>query len=370
MADQGTAQSLNDPPQKQCLDASSYGDAIAQSSGEDLAAAFANPEQRDRNLDTFEELWTPAIRQSRHHRFKDRLGIQKTSRKRGHQNLRKTLRTATAVHHATTTRSVFLQKFVNLPQVQEALRNRRRKKKVDNTVAGNLQYKSAQIEDKPIDTPKTSVPWPSDVVEICDQRNLDGIKFADIGILGKCTCEDECYAFECMNSLSDTYCVKANCALGGQCGNSTRTYEYLRLFKTDHTEIGVFTTHSIECGVNITECCGELEPYEGVNRASEGRVPLKQTTGYSLLLSTRAVRRKDNFVFVESLRYGNIGRFVNHSCEPNCELREVRYRTQARVVILTLRVIEANEEITVLYAGQLWFSCKCPTCIAMVRVPE
>ncbi|KAL3669961.1 Histone-Lysine N-Methyltransferase ash1l [Phytophthora oleae] len=217
---------------------------------------------------------------------------------------------------------------------------------------------------KPNDAPKKPVLWPSDVVEICGQRNLDGIKFADTGRLGKCTCEGECYAFECMNSLSDTYCVKANCALGGQCGNSTRTFEYLRLFKTVHTGIGVFTTRSIDCGLNIAECCGELEPYEGVNGANEGRVPLKQTTGYSLLLSTRAVRRKDNFVYIEPFKYGNIGRYVNHACEPNCELREVRYRTQVRVVILTLRAIEANEEITVRYAGQLWFSCMCATCIA------
>lgn len=59
----------------------------------------------------------------------------------------------------------------------------------------------------------------------------------------------------------------------------------------------------------------------------------------------------------------NIARFINHSCEPNCETR-IRNR---RVYIFALRAIQPGEELSYDY-GEEYFElhlaglCRCATC--------
>ncbi|KAF1794564.1 SET domain [Phytophthora cactorum] len=198
---------------------------------------------------------------------------------------------------------------------------------------------------------KTAVEWSVDVKKIRGQRNPTGIKLPDAGSLGQCSCTGECYAFQCMNSLSDAYCT-TNCALKGMCGNSTRQLDYIRLFKADRCGLGAFTTKPIECGVNIAEYGGILEVHEGNKQ---------------WLLKTRTQRSKKNFVYLDPVNFGTIGRFVNHSCDPTCTFREGRYRNRVSVVILTKRAIEPNEELTMQYDGELWFPCQCTSASCIHR---
>ena len=58
---------------------------------------------------------------------------------------------------------------------------------------------------------------------------------------------------------------------------------------------------------------------------------------------------------------------VNHSCDPNCEVREDPGRRTAKLV--ALRDLAAGEELTIRYgtaeeisAGRLGFTCSCPIC--------
>lgn len=43
---------------------------------------------------------------------------------------------------------------------------------------------------------------------------------------------------------------------------------------------------------------------------------------------------------------GNYGRFINHSCSPNCTARVVTVDGDKRIVIYSKRLIEKGEEIT------------------------
>jgi SET domain-containing protein len=70
---------------------------------------------------------------------------------------------------------------------------------------------------------------------------------------------------------------------------------------------------------------------------------------------------------------GNTARFINHSCEPNCESRIVR----GRVWLYALRAIKAGEELTYDYGYSLEDAeanpCRCgaPSCVGyMVAAPH
>ncbi|KAL3667137.1 hypothetical protein V7S43_008076 [Phytophthora oleae] len=259
---------------------------------------------------------------------------------------------------------------MKLPQVQAALKSRRQENTLRVCEPVTLENEIEDREAVVLSTSseehtlrlqadgttavceplKEAVGWPEGAIEIIGQQNQRRIIFADAGDLGDCVCVGECYAFSCLNSLSDIYCTDGNCALGGRCGNSTRSLDSLRLFETEHSGLGVFTTLPVELGVNVAEYCGVLEAYEGRDEANQATVPLKHNSRYSLLLQKRASRRKDKFVYIEPIKFGSITRFVNHSCSPNCQFREVLFRDQVRVVTMTLRPIKANEEITVSYS--------------------
>jgi len=76
---------------------------------------------------------------------------------------------------------------------------------------------------------------------------------------------------------------------------------------------------------------------------------------------------------------GNEARFINHSCEPNCEPFE---HDDGRVYIYSLRDIERGEELTYYYAliyeerhtkaVKRAFPCRCgfPNCAGTMLAPE
>jgi len=49
---------------------------------------------------------------------------------------------------------------------------------------------------------------------------------------------------------------------------------------------------------------------------------------------------------IDATRKGNLARFMNHSCNPNCELQKWVVGSRLRMGIFTLRNIEKNEELT------------------------
>ena len=53
-------------------------------------------------------------------------------------------------------------------------------------------------------------------------------------------------------------------------------------------------------------------------------------------------------------RQGNHTRFVNHSCEPNCEYDSFVWLGKKRIVLVSKSVIKAGEEITVDYGTTYW----------------
>ena len=53
--------------------------------------------------------------------------------------------------------------------------------------------------------------------------------------------------------------------------------------------------------------------------------------------------------FIDATKKGNLGRFLNHSCRPNCKVEKWVVGKKSRMGIFTKRKIAAGEELTFNY---------------------
>jgi SET domain-containing protein len=94
---------------------------------------------------------------------------------------------------------------------------------------------------------------------------------------------------------------------------------------------GVFATEAIAKGERVVRYKGEVRSHADVDADYAGH----DETGHTFLFSLN-----DEYV-IDANRDGNVARWINHSCAPNCE-SEV---DAGRVFIRALRHIAAGEEL-------------------------
>ncbi|KAK7088600.1 histone-lysine N-methyltransferase SETD1B-A-like [Littorina saxatilis] len=56
--------------------------------------------------------------------------------------------------------------------------------------------------------------------------------------------------------------------------------------------------------------------------------------------------RVDHETIIDATMHGNLARFINHSCSPNCYAKIITMESQKKIVIYSKRDIDVNEEIT------------------------
>jgi uncharacterized protein len=133
---------------------------------------------------------------------------------------------------------------------------------------------------------------------------------------------------------------------------------------------GVFATRKITPGERIIEYKGErIRWTQALRRTQVHDRPLSHTFFFSLA---------DGRV-IDGGSHGNVARFINHSCEPNCEALE---HDDGRVFIYSLQEIETGEELTynyaLIYDGRhsaaikRAFQCYCgtPSCPGTMLAPK
>lgn len=132
---------------------------------------------------------------------------------------------------------------------------------------------------------------------------------------------------------------------------------------------GVFARRKIRAGERIEEYTGErITAEESGIRAQQKGGPINHTFFFSL---------NDGRV-IDGGAGGNDSRFINHSCEPNCEAEE----EDGRVYIFASRDIERGEELNYNYALEYEerhtpavkkaFACYCnsPNCTGTMLAPK
>lgn len=101
---------------------------------------------------------------------------------------------------------------------------------------------------------------------------------------------------------------------------------------------GVFAQRKILAGTRIIEYKGERITWtQAIKRAAASGFPINHTYFFTL---------NDGHI-IDGASHGNVARFINHSCEPNCEPLE---HADGRVYLYSLRDIERGEELTYHYA--------------------
>jgi hypothetical protein len=106
---------------------------------------------------------------------------------------------------------------------------------------------------------------------------------------------------------------------------------------------GVFATAPIAKGERIIEYRGQRRTHEDVDAGDEGSAE----SGHTFLFTLN-----DEYV-IDGARRGNVAKWINHSCSPNCdsiiEEAEGDDRTKDRVFIEAKKAIKAGEELTYNY---------------------
>jgi uncharacterized protein len=132
---------------------------------------------------------------------------------------------------------------------------------------------------------------------------------------------------------------------------------------------GVFAARDISAGTRLVEYKGELI----TAREAERRENLKPADCFHTFFFSL-----ESGKIIDGGRFGNNARWINHSCEPNCEARE----EDGRVFIYSLRDLKAGEELNYDYglileqrhtpAIKKAYECRCgaKTCRGTLLAPK
>jgi uncharacterized protein len=106
---------------------------------------------------------------------------------------------------------------------------------------------------------------------------------------------------------------------------------------------GVFATHKIRKGERIVRYVGALRSHEEVDE-DYGEI---EENGHTFLFTLN-----DDYV-IDATKRGNVAKWINHSCSPNCEAvieeAEGDDRSKDKVFIEAIKAIKPGQELTYNY---------------------
>lgn len=142
----------------------------------------------------------------------------------------------------------------------------------------------------------------------------------------------------------------SHCTCRGDCGNrvvQNGPLNSLIVSKIGAKGLGLFTNKKIKRGQFICEYAGEVIGIEEARR----RVDTNKNGMNYVLVVTEHVGDRTIVTCIDPKYFGNIGRYANHSCEPNTNFIPIRAEgIVPRLCLFASRDIEIGEEITFNYA--------------------
>ncbi|KAA8546452.1 hypothetical protein F0562_002809 [Nyssa sinensis] len=162
----------------------------------------------------------------------------------------------------------------------------------------------------------------------------------------------------CLNRMLNIECVQGTCPCGEFCSNQQfqkRTYAKLRWFRCGKKGYGLQLLEDISRGQFLIEYVGEvldMHAYEARQReyASKGHKHF-----YFMTLNGSEV--------IDACAKGNLGRFINHSCDPNCRTEKWMVNGEVCVGLFALRDLKKGEEVTFDYNYVRVFGAAAKKCV-------
>ncbi|XP_027469038.1 histone-lysine N-methyltransferase ASH1L isoform X1 [Zalophus californianus] len=146
---------------------------------------------------------------------------------------------------------------------------------------------------------------------------------------------------DCLNRMIFAECSPNTCPCGEQCCNQRiQRHEWvqcLERFRAEEKGWGIRTKEPLKAGQFIIEYLGEVvSEQEFRNRMIEQYH--NHSDHYCLNL--------DSGMVIDSYRMGNEARFINHSCDPNCEMQKWSVNGVYRIGLYALKDMPAGTELT------------------------
>lgn len=167
----------------------------------------------------------------------------------------------------------------------------------------------------------------------------------------------------CLNVLTSTECTPGYCPCGSYCKNQRfqkSEYAKTKLFKTEGRGWGLLADQNIKAGQFIIEYCGEVISSDEAKERSQTYEAQGLRDAYIISLNAN--------YFIDATRKGSLARFINHSCQPNCETRKWTVLGETRVGIFATQDISMGTELAYDYNFE-WYGgvnvrclCGAPNC--------
>lgn len=171
---------------------------------------------------------------------------------------------------------------------------------------------------------------------------------------GTPTCDTE----KCVNVASKIECHPKKCNPNCKNQNFQKANSIRSLYvkSTKCKGNGLFTKKTIPANTFIIEYLGEVISDRKMNDRSNYSVENRERYDYHVRLSQNE--------YIDSKKYGNLSRFVNHSCQPNSRLEKWTVFNEnrgedIRLVFFSNHEIAPNEEITFDYKWNNKTKCYC-----------
>ncbi|CAO1412083.1 unnamed protein product [Diamesa serratosioi] len=208
----------------------------------------------------------------------------------------------------------------------------------------NIKFENAIMEaNRTIEIKKKLLKLPENMWKktilnrIVSPITLKKSKIEDISVC-KCSSEDEnpCgISSACINRDLFYECNKSMCPTGDKCQNQSmqkRNYAKLSTIKTLTRGTGVETNQPLERGDFIIEYVGELMNATEFNQRLTQKLANFNKNFYFMSLTKN--------LYIDAEFYGNMARFFNHSCEPNCEARKIIIDGNTRIGLFSKQFID------------------------------
>eukprot|EP00940_MAST-03C_sp_MAST-3C-sp2_P001540 g1540.t1 len=187
-----------------------------------------------------------------------------------------------------------------------------------------------------------------------------------------CDCVEACTVENCINARLKIECTRKTCAFcaAGTCANtrfSKKIWKKVLPFDTgdECRGWGLKIRDTARAGDFIIEYVGELIDQQMLTHRMWGYHREKQKNGQKMNFYMLSVNAD---CVIDATKTANCSRFLNHSCNPSCEVQKWQVGNAFKIGIFALRDLEPGEELTIDYqaetiASDSW-ECRCgePNC--------
>lgn len=152
----------------------------------------------------------------------------------------------------------------------------------------------------------------------------------------------------CLNRSTGFEC-DISCEMSDSCQNQDikmKRSAKIKVGRALASDFGLFTLQDLRAGSFVIEYIGELINKNEMQRRMKAMRTNREKNFYFLTVTSD--------LYIDSFKFGNLSRFVNHSCDPNCNAEKMIVDGITRIGIYTNCDVKAGTELTFNYQMKIF----------------